>query len=174
MYTEDICRVVGQTVARYGERDPYDLLRAMHILLLETPMGSFPTACKGFFMVQSRIKVIAVNSDLSEEMQRVIVAHELGHAVMHYDRCNPSFREFSVFEDASRLEREANFFAAELLISDEDVFSLSDTDISFFGIAGAFSVPPQLLDFKLRAMKSRGINCINAPMMAGSRFLRSV
>jgi len=175
MYTQEISGRVDALVSRFGERDPYALQRAMRLLLLETPMGSFPTACKGFFMTQSRMRVIAVNTDLPEEMQRVVLAHEIGHAVLHYDRQNrSSFRECSMFDDISKMEREANFFAAELLIPDEDVFAIVGADASFFGAAGALSVPPQLLDFKLRAMKSRGYKQANTPLMSDSRFLRNV
>ena len=46
------------------------------------------------------------------------IAHELGHAVLHPKANTPFLRDNTLFS-VSRLEREANCFAAELLCPDE-------------------------------------------------------
>lgn len=67
-------------------------------------------------------------------IQKIICAHELGHAVLHSQMPGiESFHDFALFDDTSSTEYEANVFAAELLLKDEDVFELLNDDLSFFG-----------------------------------------
>ena len=39
--------------------------------------------------------------------QRIIIAHELGHAVLHSDSAISAFHEFTMFDDTDRMEYEA-------------------------------------------------------------------
>lgn len=83
MSVDYICREVKRLKKKYHESDPFKLCDAMGIILLDAPMGNYQGACKGFFLTQSRKRSITINSDLPEELQRIIVTHELGHAVLH-------------------------------------------------------------------------------------------
>ena len=64
---------------KYDETDPWKLASAMNIQVSLVPMGLFEGCCKGFFLIHKRIKHITIKSDLPEEYQRVILAHELAH-----------------------------------------------------------------------------------------------
>ena len=55
----------------------------MNILLLSQALGNAPDAIKGFYLESKRIRTSTVNYDLPEAVQRIVVAHELGHAVLH-------------------------------------------------------------------------------------------
>src|SRR5450756_493975 len=77
--SQEVCRILS----KYDESNIYRLCRAMKITVLLSPMGEFAGACKGFYLSQSRKQVIMVNNNLPEDLQRIIVAHELGHAVLH-------------------------------------------------------------------------------------------
>lgn len=83
MVTDWISREVCRLERKYNEPDPLALCERMGILVLFQPMGTYTGACKGFFLSQSRMRSITINSDLPEPLQRVIAAHELGHAVLH-------------------------------------------------------------------------------------------
>lgn len=72
------------------------------------------------------------------------------------------------------MEYEANVFAAEFLMEDDDVLEKLNEDISFFGAAASLRVPPELLDFKFRLMKRNGYKLIDPPLMANSDFLKNV
>ncbi|MEL4105637.1 ImmA/IrrE family metallo-endopeptidase [Oscillospiraceae bacterium WX1] len=175
MTIAQIAEAVKTIRQKYSETGPYDLCRAMGILLLNEPMGALPGACKGFYLTQSRTQVITVNSDLPEELHRVVLAHELGHSALHRHRAGvKAFHDFTLFDETSACEYEANIFAAELLMADGDVLALLNDDISFFGAAAALGVPPELLDFKFRVLKRRGYKVIDPPIQARGNFLKDI
>ncbi len=166
---------VSRVIEKYAETDPIRLCRDMNILLLHEPMGAGENACKGFYFSQSRVRVITVNSDLTPELSRIILAHELGHAVLHSNLAGVhAFHDFRLFDETSVYEYEANIFAADLLIDDEQVLSLLVSDISFFGAAAELNVPPELLDYKFRILKRKGHAVIDAPISARSDFLKKL
>ena len=157
------------------ETDPFKICRDLGILVNLERMGNYDGACKGFFIAQSRIRMITINADLPDALQGVICAHELGHAVLHAQQAGVNaFHDFSLFDTASIKEYEANLFAAEFLMSDEDVMAELNDDISFFGAAAQLKVPAELLDFKFRIMKRKGYKMIDPPLMANSNFLKDV
>ena len=170
-----ICSVAEKIREKYAEADPFKLCDEMGIITLFAPMGPAPAACKGFFLTQSRVKSITVNSDLSEDFQRIICAHELGHAMLHRDRSGVNaFHDFAFFDGVDRLEYEANLFAAELLLPDDEVMKILNEDISFFQAAAKLYVPAELLDFKFRTLKWKGYKVIEPPTNARGDFLKKV
>ena len=112
-----------------------------------------------------------INRDLPESIQRIIIAHELGHAVLHSDSAISAFHEFAMFDDTDRMEYEANVFAAEFMLSDDEVMESLEMQMDFFQMARCLYVPPELLDFKLRILQRQGIK-INAPYIAHGDFLK--
>ena len=169
-----ICKKVKSIIDKYDETDPFKLCDEMGIIVLSAPMGMGESACKGFFLSQSRIGSITVNSDLSPDFRRVICAHELGHAVLHKNAAGSGFHDFSLLDSGGRLEYEANVFAAELLMSDEEVLSVIDEEKSVFSAAARLYVPAQMLDFKLRIMKSKGCSGFKVPLNSQSNFLKNI
>ena len=159
----------------FPDSDPFEMAKAMGNLLLFQAMGKAKSACKGFFMMQDGQPSITINSDLPKMIQKIICAHELGHAVLHSQKIGmESFHDFALFDAASVAEYEANVFAAELLLKDEDVFELLNDDTSFFGVASILRVPPELLDFKFRVLKRKGYQFVEPPYQSDSKFLRDI
>ena len=160
---------------RYATRDPYTLCRAMDILLLFESMGKGPGCCKGFIFKHSRVSCITLNSDLPEELQRIVLAHELGHYILHKEKIGiRPYHDVELFDETSTEEYQANVFAAEFLMSDAAVLEYINEDISFFGVARALSVPPELLDFKWRLMKRDGFVFADSPITATGDFMKSL
>jgi Zn-dependent peptidase ImmA (M78 family) len=162
---------VERLVTKYDTRDPYKLCKAMGIKIRYKDFGYM---LKAYFVVVSRIKNIVLNNRVSEAVARILVAHELGHAVLHRELAFlRGFQEFELFDMTSATEYEANLFAAELLIEDDELLELlNDDDKSFFGVAGELYVPAELLDFKFRVLKNKGYH-IEPPFMAQSDFLKN-
>ena len=72
------------------------------------------------------------------------------------------------------MEKDANLFAAELLLEDEDVLEMMNSDTTFFAAAAALNVPMELLDFKFRIMKWKGYMMMQAPIESRSNFLKNI
>ena len=169
-----ICDAVEYIRKKYQERDPFELCRAMGILLIFRSFGTEPDAIKGFYLESHRIKTITINSDLPLVVQKIIVAHELGHAVLHRTQGICAFHDVAMFDESSVMEKEANLFAAEYYLDDSDVLDSLNADTTFFSAASQLYVPAELLDFKFRVMKWKGYKLIEPPIMAQSNFLRNM
>ncbi len=166
-----IIRQVTNLMNRYGTRDPFELCTCLHIRISYKNLG---TDVKAYFFCQSRIKNIVLSADESEEMLRILCAHELGHAILHSEIAKRhGFPETGLFNCASVTENEANLFAAELLIDDTELLSLAkDNEKSFFNIAKELSVLPDLLDLKCRILKSKS-SPVNQMYIYQTKFLKS-
>ncbi|HIY28871.1 MAG TPA: ImmA/IrrE family metallo-endopeptidase [Firmicutes bacterium] len=110
----EIKQRVNRLCRKYGTRDPFELAERMNILVVREPLGSI----NGYYNQCYRQKFIHINEELEEYRQKFTCAHELGHAVLHPKANTPFLRDNTLFS-VSRLEREANCFAAELLCPDE-------------------------------------------------------
>ncbi len=176
MSIDYICQKVKQTTHKYRTSDPGQLCRDLHISLLLSSMGGERESCKGFYLLQSRQQVIVVNNDLSPELQRMILAHELGHALLHRKAAaQKAFSDFMLFDDAGTLEYEANIFAAELLISDSQLLSLlNDGYADIFAAAKFLDLPAELVDFKLRILQQKGYESVAPPLLVRGDFLKKV
>ncbi len=174
MTYDEICREVEKVKARYHQDDPYRLCRAMGIKLIRASFGTAPDAIKGFFLESQRIKTITINDDLPEVIQRIITSHELGHAVLHRNTGIHAFHDVGLFDESVVFEKDANLFAAEYMLDDEDVFETLNADATFFTAAAMLRVPAELLDFKFRLMKWRGYKLSAPPIQAKSTFLKDV
>lgn len=97
-----------------GTNDPFIVADYLDI---EVWYESLPPHIGGFFTRIFDSAYIVVNSEKPWPWQRAIAAHELGHALLHND--SHTFLATSNFVTKSKIEREANLFAASLLIGDE-------------------------------------------------------
>lgn len=132
------------------------------------------TALKAYYFYQSRIKNIVINSRSGIVVRRLLCAHELGHAILH-DKLAAmrGFQELELFDMSVPAEYEANLFAAELIISDDELLELlNERDKSFFSIAKELYVPAELLDFKFRILKNKGLR-IESPYIVQADFLKN-
>jgi Zn-dependent peptidase ImmA (M78 family) len=159
---------------KYDETDPWKLASAMGIIIEVMPLGSSENSCKGFFLYQSRKRHITINADLPEPVQRIILAHEIGHAVLHHKAAKVNaFHDFALYDTSSQMEYEANLFAAEYLLDDDVVTERLSEDTFFFSVAKELEVPPELLDFKFRILKRKGW-LIESPIQSNSDFLKHI
>ena len=112
-----IKNTVDKLIENFETNDPFELADYMGIIIIKEPLGSI----NGYYNKFVRQKFIHLNSNLDERLQLFVCAHELGHAVMHPD-ANTPFLKNKTFYSVNKLERQANIFAATLLI-DDDIFN---------------------------------------------------
>lgn len=107
-------------------------------------------------------------------IQKFIVAHELGHAVLHRKQGISAFYELALYDESSLCEKDASLFAAELLFENDEVLQALNEDNTFFTAAATLNIPPELLDFKFRVLKWKGYKIVESPIISRSNFLKDL
>lgn len=131
---------VTKLLKLYKTNDPEELANRMGILIIDMPLGS----SAGSYRFMKKKRVIFINSDLDYHHRKVVIAHELGHAILH-PKINCCFIKNKTLLLNSKIEKEANIFACELLVHDD---LLKDyIDYSLNEIANAEYLPVELLKF---------------------------
>ena len=103
-------------IAKHRTRNPFKLARALNIEIIYQDLGEV----RGFFKKILRRKYIFINSELSEFDQKLVCAHELGHAVLHSSNKIQFLIDNTKLLRKSKIEDEANLFASWLLFPSDD------------------------------------------------------
>ncbi|HZW67818.1 MAG TPA: ImmA/IrrE family metallo-endopeptidase [Pseudogracilibacillus sp.] len=130
-------------IKKYHSNDPFYIAECLGVQVLYESLGGI----YGYYNYYKRIKMIHINESLDEKMQRFTCAHELGHALLHHD-VNTTFLKKNTFFSTSKIEREANTFAVELLMPDEYLYELRDTNLSIYEAAKMYGVPKEVCRLK--------------------------
>lgn len=119
MDAESLSKVGSRLVKRCGTRDPFNIARQLGIeVMLCNDFGPL----KGMYRVVKRSRFIFINADLSERMQRIVCAHELGHDQLHRNLAKGNaLQEFMLYDMTTKPEYEANIVAAEILLDTDEV-----------------------------------------------------
>ena len=174
MLAEGIVELVADIKQRYAGLTIEEMCEALGYKVRTYPMGDEADACRGFLLRRFGISCIMINSDLSRRSQQIILAHEMGHACLH-----EQLAEESDFIDIGRngydsiCEHEANVFAAEMLISDEEILDLISAGVSLDAIASELEVPLELADYKVRILQKKGLP-LRPFLYANSNFMKDV
>lgn len=111
----DIRRRVKNLEKKYGTKNPYSLCSKLKIKILYSDLGDI----KGIYKKILGNRFIVINENLDEFCQKVVLAHELGHAILHNSKEVQALKDYDLFPRLNnKIEMEANTFAAELLIDD--------------------------------------------------------
>lgn len=96
-------------VCRYAEHEPERLAEMLDILVVTCDL---PETVEGFYQMFSGQPIIYLNERLPPVRRRVVCGHELGHAMLH------ETENSLLMGSTDALEREADLFCAELLLSE--------------------------------------------------------
>ena len=141
MGDEDIKQKVAGLVRRHQTRDPFKLAQALGILY-----QSGNSLYDGQYIYLKKHRYIFLSDRLSDAALIVVMAHELGHAVLD-QKNNSYFIRSKTFLLNSRIERRANLFAAYLLITDEMLTEYAGCTISQF--SACIGVPEELVKLRI-------------------------
>lgn len=104
-------------VNKYGTNNPFDLAKELNI---DIYLLDLPDSINGFLVRALRRKFIVLNQNLSYLRQKIVVCHELGHAILHKGYGYYLHPDMTYFVP-SRREKEANAFAIHLLAYSTDI-----------------------------------------------------
>ena len=144
MNNKQIPKLVSYLKRKYGTDDPEEIADYLGVTIIRMPLED---VVAGFYKLLKRRKYIFLNSDIDDDVfLRVVLAHELGHAILH-PKENCAFMAHHTLLLTSRIERQANMFAAHLLISDDLLKDFSDFTHSQF--CDCTGYPEELLNLRL-------------------------
>lgn len=110
----DIKRIAEKLMRKYDTNNPFKLADELGIIVKYDDLGN----TWGYFITYKRIKIIHINKNIEEWLQRYTCAHELGHSILHKGVPTPFLKKHTLFS-IEKIERQANTFAVELLMPDE-------------------------------------------------------
>lgn len=150
-----INKKVNNLVRKYKTRNPIELLEVLGAVVGES---SAYTRLKGYCFMSCQTIYVMFSSILSEEEKRIVAAHELGHIVLHRKQLKMApMSDNRLYNMIDETEYQANLFAADFLISDEDVAELSkNEDLDYFSFCSSLYATPELMSFKLYSLMKRG------------------
>lgn len=153
---------------QHGTRDPFQIAKELGIHVI---FDYDFKALKGMYKVIKRSRFIFINGNMSSRDKKTVCAHELGHDRFHQHFAKSGvLQEFMLYDMKTRPEYEANIFASELLINDDDILELvkEEPDISY--IAGNLGEDTNLVLIKLDELQKRGYD-LRIPYRPQSNFL---
>lgn len=111
-----IRRLIRYYERMVGTRNPVTIANHAGIRIAIVPLGDIA----GNYMLINRKRWIFVNENIPADSPffQVVIAHELGHALLHRKE-NCAFIKNKTLLLTSGMEREANRFAAYLLITED-------------------------------------------------------
>ncbi|MDD6799333.1 MAG: ImmA/IrrE family metallo-endopeptidase [Firmicutes bacterium] len=157
MSAEYLSKVGSDLVKRCGTRDPFRIARELGIeVLFCDDFGSL----KGMYRVIKRNRFIFINKDLSERMQKIVCAHELGHDRLHRNLAKGNaLQEFILYDMTTKPEYEANIVAAEILLdSDQLLEYIREYGYTSEQIARAMNTDINLVALKIAHLAETGYN----------------
>ncbi len=102
-------REAHRLMADYGEHDPERLAEKMGVLVIQCDL---PETVEGFYHCFREHPIIYLADRLPACRRRAVCGHELGHAVLH-----GQINSLLLGDADSRMEQEADLFAATLLLA---------------------------------------------------------
>lgn len=130
----NIKRIAEKLMRKYDTNNPFKLADELGIVVKYDDLGN----TWGYFITYKRIKIIHINKNIDEWLQRYTCAHELGHSILHKGVPTPFLKKHTLFS-IEKIERQANTFAVELLMPD-DIISKYD-GYTIHNIADIVGVP---------------------------------
>ena len=150
--TDNIIRRADSLVHSTGTRDPERIAEALGIIVKDVNFEKQ----KGLYKVILRNRFIFIKSDLSEVMRRIVLLHEIGHDQLHRHLAD-AFQEFQIFDMRGNvMEYEANLFAAQIALPDEEILDYIRSGYDAAQIAALMQSDINLVALKVSELIRRG------------------
>ena len=127
---------------KYKTNDIYYIAEKMGVIIHRVPLGT----TRGMCYHARRIKQIFLNIDMPPNIEMFVLAHELGHLVMH-PKHNAPFLQ-NTFFNKNRYEIEANTFAINLIMSDLDIMEHWEYTIDEWAMF--YGLPREIIELRFK------------------------
>ncbi len=124
MTTQQIKAIVRDLSDRFGTASAEKLCEEMNVTVVKQDL---PERINGFTVRMEGLPFIVLRNGLEDSLRKFVLSHELGHIVLH-DCTNTLNLSANTRFCVNKFEREADLFAACLLIEEEmDALAEYDT-----------------------------------------------
>ncbi|MFC7064010.1 ImmA/IrrE family metallo-endopeptidase [Halobacillus seohaensis] len=134
---------VDSLIRKHNTNCRFQIAEKIGIQVQFEPLGEI----LGYYSRHFRIPFIHINENIGEDQIGFVCGHELGHATLH-PKSNTPFLKKHTYYSTHKIEREANGFAVELLIPDEDLDDFKDHNITIYEAANMYGIPKDLVQLK--------------------------
>lgn len=111
------------------------------------------------YQVIMRNRFMFIKDNLHPVMEKIVLLHELGHDSLHREEATQvgGFKEFNIFDMRdNRMEFEANVFASQIALPDDDFIELAERGYDTEQIARALRSDINLVAIKGDLLRSQG------------------
>ncbi|MDF9622630.1 ImmA/IrrE family metallo-endopeptidase [Bacillus cereus] len=129
---------------RFQTTDPFEIAERLQIHVF---YNNLHPHIMGFYKYDRKNQYICINKNLDTNDQTATCSHELGHCKIH-KHINTPFLRVNTFLTVDKLERQANLFAIELLMPDEDWYAYTKDFQTLDEISSYTGIPKDLLLLK--------------------------
>jgi Zn-dependent peptidase ImmA (M78 family) len=151
---DHIIEQAHKLIREAGTSDPASLADYLDISVKPVPFRKQ----KWVYQVIEDIPFIFIKEDLAPEIYNIVILHEIGHDRLHRDIAK-AFAEYDLFDmQTSRMEYEANLFAAEISLPDDEILDYIYQGMDVSQIARAMYSDINLVALKASDMIRRGYN----------------
>ena len=168
---ERIFSIPEKLIKRHNTRDPFRLAQLLgcYVKFINTKKQ------KGFCKIYLNNSFIFINRNMSLQMQRMTCTHELGHLLLHKDALTKRdyLVEMEIFDITDQRELEANQFAANILIDDEELLELLREGYNVVRIASMLEINVNMLMVKLLTMNKSGYH-FSVPFSPKAAFMGTI
>ena len=152
---KDAVSVANKVFRTYENRRPERIAKEMGILIIPAPFKKQ----KGAYKVIERQPIIFINDSLHPVVREIVFGHELGHLLLHREEAIQAggFQEFNLFDmRENRMEYEANLFAAQLMLPDDEIKEYIYRGFDVQQIARAMRSDINLVAIKVAELNRQG------------------
>lgn len=147
-----IIETAERVLNEFGGRNVFELAENSGANVWQRGLGGL----KGFYLCENGVRYIVINEALDECTKAVVCAHELGHDMLHRELSEGGIRETTLFLNGNKTEREANLFAACVLVSDDEILDELSENRCVENVAKSLKLPEEIIRLKLEALNYKG------------------
>lgn len=139
----DIASKANNLARKYDTRNPFEIIKSLNAIVVFHPLESV----NGFYQYFQRNNIIYIDERLSDKEKMFVCAHELGHMLLH-KKSNAIFMDSRTQLNTSKYEIEADRFAINLLVPDDEIEEHLDFTTSQF--SRLFGYSKRLIELRLK------------------------